>query len=76
MAVFGALFILAGVWAYSVAISAWGLMLASSTAHNIWWSSVPALGYGDAFSIVFMFSIPLAISAVVIGLIRAIASDR
>ena len=48
-----------------MAATAWALMLSVGSAHHNWWSTMPLMGYGDAFTIVFAGSLPFLIMALV-----------
>lgn len=63
--------IVLGIAAYLilVAIDAWFFMLAIGIMHNDWWNFIPPMGFGTAFAISLVLSIPLF-------MIGAVASNK
>ena len=59
------------VYLAGVATAAWGLMLGVGVAHNIWWAAMPTMGYGTAFEIILVASIPGLILSVIFGALKA-----
>lgn len=58
-------FYMIGAYLVGIGLTAWSLMLAVGIAHIHWWYTMPTMGFGDAYNIVFWATLPISIVSVI-----------